>query len=606
MNAARWLTVVFTLSLAGCAGDRLHREGMALIREGQAEAGLSKLTRAAELEPRPEFRKDLHLQREAWTQRMLTEARRALEAEAHDDAEALYRRVLAVDASSPAALDGLRRLALTRQHAEITATARRAFAAGDQERALALLRPIANESLVFAPARQLQREIAAEVSKRHFQEPVLRMAGATPINLDFRDANVKMVFDALSRSTGINFILDKDLSPELKITVFLRNAHLTEAIDLILRTSQLRSKLLGESTVLIYPDTPEKLKDHQELIVRAFYLQDASAAQMQTTLKTLLKSKDLVVDEKLNLIVMRDTPQAIRLAEKLVALHDLAEPEVMLEMEVVEVQQDALLNLGIQWPAQLTLTPLANGNGNLTLAELRNLNSSRLGASLSSPIIHLRQESGVTNLLANPRIRVKNREKALVMIGDKVPVITTTSTSSGFVAESVQYLDVGLKLNVEPSVYPSDDVEIKVTLEVSSIAKQISTATGTVAYQIGTRNASTVLRLRDGQTQILAGLINDQDRKSFSGVPGLSQLPLIGRLFTAPLDSSTKNEIVLSITPRLVRPVSRPDAQALEFWSGTESVLSNAPLRFTGGVPKDEKEAITPSSAEAPALKATP
>jgi general secretion pathway protein D len=480
------------------------------------------------------------------------------------------------------------------------------FAAGDQERALALLRPIANESLVFAPARQLQREIAAEVSKRHFQEPVLRMAGATPINLDFRDANVKMVFDALSRSTGINFILDKDLSPELKTTVFLRNAHLTEAIDLILRTSQLRSKLLGESTVLIYPDTPEKLKDHQELIVRAFYLQDASAAQMQTTLKTLLKSKDLVVDEKLNLIVMRDTPQAIRLAEKLVALHDLAEPEVMLEMEVVEVQQDALLNLGIQWPAQLTLTPLANGNGNLTLAELRNLNSSRLGASLSSPIIHLRQESGVTNLLANPRIRVKNREKALVMIGDKVPVITTTSTSSGFVAESVQYLDVGLKLNVEPSVYPSDDVEIKVTLEVSSIAKQISTATGTVAYQIGTRNASTVLRLRDGQTQILAGLINDQDRKSFSGVPGLSQLPLIGRLFTAPLDSSTKNEIVLSITPRLVRPVSRPDAQALEFWSGTESVLSNAPLRFTGGVPKDEKEAITPSSAEAPALKATP
>ncbi len=192
------------------------------------------------------------------------------------------------------------------------------------------------------------------------------------------------------------------------------------------------------------------------------------------------------------------------------------------------------------------------------------------------------------------------------MIGDKVPVITTTSTSTGFVAESVQYLDVGLKLNVEPSIYPGDDVEIKVALEVSSIAKQISTATGTVAYQIGTRNASTVLRLKDGQTQILAGLINDQDRKSFSGVPGLSQLPLVGRLFTAPLDSSTKNEIVLSITPRLVRPVSRPDAHALEFWSGTESVLSNVPFRFAGDALKEEKEAITAPSVEPSARKAAP
>jgi general secretion pathway protein D len=153
------------------------------------------------------------------------------------------------------------------------------------------------------------------------------------------------------------------------------------------------------------------------------------------------------------------------------------------------------------------------------------------------------------------------------------------------VAESVQYLDVGLKLDVEPSVHPGDDVEIKVNLEVSSIAKQMSTSTGTVAYQIGTRNASTVLRLKDGQTQILAGLINDQDRVSTSGVPGLSRLPLVGRLFSAPLDSRTKNEIVLSITPRLVRPIVRPEARETEFWSGTESVLSEMPFRFGSTVP---------------------
>lgn len=134
-------------------------------------------------------------------------------------------------------------------------------------------------------------------------------------------------------------------------------------------------------------------------------------------------------------------------------------------------------------------------------------------------------------------------------------------------------------------MHPPRDVGIKVNLEVSSIAKQISTATGTVAYQIGTRNATTVLRLQDGQTQILAGLINDQDRSSTSGIPGLSQLPLIGRLFSAPLDSRTKNEIVLSITPRLLRGAARPEAHRLEFWSGTANVLHTQPLRFAGEPP---------------------
>ena len=583
MSTEKWLVFSLVLGLTGCAGERMHREGMGLIREGKSEAGLTKLNQAMDLEPRsPEIRKDMYTQQMAWIQQSLAAAKKAHQVGNDVEAETLYKRVLEQDVSNAMAAEGLRTLERDRQSGEATAEARRAYAAGDPELALALLRPVLVQSSTYLPARNLQKEIESVISKRNSLEPVLRLPGAKPIHLDFRDANVRMVFDVLSRSTGTNFIIDKDINPELKTTVFLRNAYVDEAIDLILRTSQLRSKLLGSNTVLIYPDTPDKLKNYQDLVVRAFYLQDANATQMQATLKTLLKTKDIVVDEKLNLVVMRDTPEAIKLAEKLVALHDLSEPEVMLEMEVLEVQQDALLNLGIQWPTQLTLTPLATDSGNLTLADLRRLNSTRLGASLSSPTVNLRQDNGVTNLLANPRVRVTNREKAMIMIGDKVPVITTTSTATGFVAESVQYLDVGLKLSVEPVVHAPDDVTIKVNLEVSSLAKQISTASGSVAYQIGTRNASTVLRLKDGQTQILAGLINDQDRKSASGVPGLSQLPIVGRLFSSPLDSRSKNEIVLSITPRLVRHVARPSPQMIEFWSGTENVLGTAPLRFAG------------------------
>lgn len=591
------LAAAALLALAGCAADRLHREGLQLVQQGQTEAGLDKIRQAAQLAPeRLDLVKELRLQRAAWADQRIASARRAQQGGDADAAAALYQEVLAEDPGHAAAREGLQDLERGRRQAQTLAQAREALERGDEATATALARQLTLEAPDAPGVRALSERLEQASVRRAMAEPVLRPVGAQRVHLDFRDAPVRTVFEVLSRGSGLNFILDKDISPELKTTVYLRNAYVDEAIDLILRTSQLRRKLLGNGAVLIYPDTPDKQKIYDDLVVRAFYLRDASATQMQATLKTLLKTEDLVVDEKLNLLVMRGTPEAVRVAEKLVALHDLAEPEVMLEMEVLEVQQDALLNLGIQWPQQLALTPLPTGNASLTLQNLRDLNSGRIGAAIGATTLNLRQDNGLANLLANPRVRVRNRQQATIMIGDKVPVITTTSTATGFVSESVQYLDVGLKLSVEPTVHPPYDVGIKVNLEVSSIAKQISTATGTVAYQLGTRNATTVLRLQDGQTQILAGLINDQDRSSTSGVPGLSRLPLIGRLFSAPLDSRTKNEIVLSITPRLLRGAARPEPHRLEFWSGTANALHTEPLRFVGEPPAPAPAASAPAA----------
>jgi len=174
-------------------------------------------------------------------------------------------------------------------------------------------------------------------------------------------------------------------------------------------------------------------------------------------------------------------------------------------------------------------------------------------------LLSLRQTDSRTNVLANPRIRVKNKEKARIHIGDRVPVITTTSAvSGGFVSNSVSYLDVGLQLEVEPLIYLEDDVGIKVGLEVSSITNTIPQAGGGLVYQIGTRKTNTVLRLRDGETQILAGLITDQDQRNATRVPGIGDLPVLGRLFSSTNDTTTKTEIVLLITPRLMRTIARP------------------------------------------------
>jgi general secretion pathway protein D len=174
---------------------------------------------------------------------------------------------------------------------------------------------------------------------------------------------------------------------------------------------------------------------------------------------------------------------------------------------------------------------------------------------------------------------VKNKEKARIHIGDRVPVITTTAAATGgFVSESVSYLDVGLKLEVEPLIHLDDEVGIKVALEVSNIAREVRGVTSnTLTYQLGTRNAATNLRLRDGETQILAGLINDEDRRTANRVPGLGELPVIGRLFSHTRESIGRTEVVLLITPRLLRTLARPDARSIEFAAGTEASTGARP-----------------------------
>lgn len=575
--------LALSMFLSACAGNLQHREGMSLIEEGRIEEGIAALTKAVEAAPtNGEFRKDLYLQRNAFVDRNLATAQSRRAVGRLDEAESFYRRVLGVDPGNSRAEAGLEELVRDRRHAVNVSAAKEALKAGNPDKAATLLRPVFNENPENTEARELKREIEETVLKRQSVEPTLRSSYGKPVSLEFRDANVRMVFEGLARTTGINFILDKDVRPDLRTTVFLKNAAIEDAIDLILQTSQLQRKILNSNTVLIYSNSPEKVKEYQDLMLKGFYLQSADVKQVQTSLKTLLKTKDMVVDEKLNLIVIRDTPEAIRLAEKVVAMHDLAEPEVMLEVEVMEVQRSRMLDLGIQWPNKLTLSPLAStAGGKLTANDLHNLRGTNLGAAISDTIITARSDTTDTNLLANPRIRARNHEKAKVMIGDKVPVVTATTTATGIVSDSVQYLDVGLKLEVEPDIHLQDEVAIKVGMEVSSIVKQITTPNGTLAYQIGTRNANTVLRLKDGETQILAGLINDQDRRSGSGIPGLSDLPIIGRLFSGQQNNRDKTEIVLSITPRIVRNVQRPEAAAAEFWSGTESALRTKSLTLS-------------------------
>jgi general secretion pathway protein D len=441
------------------------------------------------------------------------------------------------------------------------------------------------ENPAHGAALSLQRQIDEQLKNVLAAGPGLNVKFQKPVSLQFRDATIKVVFEALSRTSGINVLLDKEVKADAKISIFVQDIAVADAIDLILLQAQLEKKLISDNTVLVYQNTPAKMKEFQDLKIRSFHLVNADAKQLVTMIKTLLKTKDIFVHEKTNSIVMRDTPDVIELAGKLVDDQDIPDPEVMLEVEVLEVSGSRLAELGVNYPSSLNFSLQSSGlNGTLPVEAFRHLNG---GNILVSPVpaltLNMLWQDGSSNLLASPRIRARNHEKAKVMIGDRVPVITNAitpvSTGTPVVTGSVQYLDVGLKLEVEPEIHLDNDVSIKINLEVSSIVKEVQNAvSGTLAYQVGTRNASTVLRLKDGETQILAGLINDEDRNGASRVPGLGSLPVLGQLFSSNKTDNRKSEIVLSITPHVVGSRRSGDARTTEFWAGSEATPRNGSL----------------------------
>lgn len=602
------LVLLITLGLAGCAAQSAFRSGNQLLEQGQLAAGLDKLKEASNLEPgSAEYRMAYLNARERSVGNQLIAAEQAFARGDLALAERGYLEVLSLDNQHPRARAGLQNILSERRRASLLAEAEAAWQKQDADSAQSRLRSILAEQPGNARAGELLAQIEASQAQRS-HDSGLASVYRKPITLQYKDATLKTVFDLIARTSGLNILFDKEVRTDQRTSIFLKNASIESAISLLLLTNQLEQRVLDDNTVLIYPDTVAKRRDYQPVLVRTFYLAHAEAKAVASTMKTIIRAKDIVVDEKLNMIMLRDSPEVIRQAEKLVALHDLPEPEVMLEVEVLEVKRTRLMELGVQWPDQLSLAPLQAANGGkLTLNQLRNLNSNSISADIGSVVINAKNQDSDANLLANPRIRTHNREKAKILIGSKVPVVSSTITT-GISAASVSYIDVGLKLEVEPTIYPDDEVSIKTSLEVSNILKTVESA-GTRAYEIGTRNASSVLRLRDGENQVLAGLINSEDRRTANQVPLLGDIPLLGRLFGSQGNDNAKTEIVLSITPRLIRNIRRPTAEMLEFESGTDASFRRTRVEISAprtALPAPAASANAPKPAEAKPADSAP
>ncbi len=603
--------------LAGCAGMRYHSEGLKLISEGKQEEGLSNLKQARQLEPtNGQFRMDMLKATTDYATELSKRADDALANNRVAEARDLYIKALKLEPANALAARGLTGIELDARSARLVSESQRLMADGRMDAARVKVGTALSENPSNKTAQQQlsllmekEEKMRDELAERSATQSIMKK----PVTLQFRDANLRMVFEALSRTTGLNVILDRDVRADLKTTIFVKDAMVEDTVDLILLQNQLEKRTINANTLFIFPATPAKQKEYQDLQVRSFQIANADVKYLQTLLKTVLKIKDVSVDERSSTLVMRDTPDAIAVASKVIAAHDVPEPEIMLEVEVLEISHDRLTNLGVQFPDSITFsTPLPAGG--MTLGALRALTSNDLLVSPLSLGINLKLQDTDANILASPRIRARNKEKARILIGDRVPIITNsvtpTATGPGVVTGSVQYQDVGLKLEFEPQVYNDHEVGIRIALEVSSIVKEISGPSGSLAYQIGTRNANTAVRLLDGETQILGGLISSGDRNTASKIPGVGQLPVLGRLFSNNSGTDNKTEIILSITPHILRAPAVLDASVRNVFSGTEGNLRERALQLDpiGAVRMQSSNTgtATVTANPAPATSATP
>lgn len=412
----------------------------------------------------------------------------------------------------------------------------------------------------------------------------LDVTSEEPITLSFKDANIKEVFAILSKLSGINFIFDEDIRSQT-ISVLLEKASFLQAMELIMQMNGLGKKVLNSKTIIIYPQSREKDKQYGDQIIQTFYLSHIDAKKAVNMLRTMLQLRKIFVHEERNALIIRDAPQVIRLAEQILSAADRSDSEVLFDVEVLSVRDTENLNFGPKLSQYSTTVGFGSTDDN----GVAQISSPLITGSLSgletfytvpSATFDYAKSLSTTELLASPKIRVKNNEKSKVHIGKRDPVVTTSGSTSdsGFVSQNVQYVDSGIKLDIEPTVQLDGTVLTKIKLEVSTAERlDVDDKTGESPIALTTTNAETALVLLDGARTILGGLYENNNTNNKTTLPFIGDIPLIGRLFTNFSNTEEKREIILSITPYIIKKVEVPDIDVATIWSGGEDDLKDGP-----------------------------
>lgn len=604
------LILVLAGSLLGCAAELSLQRGEELSAAGRWEDAVQFYLDAASREPQNvEARLGLARAMQEASQALVRQAQELLNNNRVEEAALLYRRALGYNAENTAAQAGLARITLLRQVEEHLARARERMENAEWRAAQAEVAAALRLDPDHPQARELRREIALKLkaeapppaAEGEEEQTAAQLFSASPVTLRFRDTDIKEVLEVFARTAGVNIFTDESL-PAKRVTTFFRDLPLREAFSLILVSNRLFAKRVADNTVIVVPDNPGKRQQYDSLTVQTFYLSDVDAKVAVNLLRTILNTRQIFVNEKLNALVVRDTPDKIELARKLLTANDRSVGEVEIDLEVLEVDRNRLQNLGIDIsPRTLSVTlgfpaniPVGDVVG--TVREL-----STLSITNPSLVLNLVKNDGSTKVLASPTIRILDRQKARLLIGERRPFqissLTSVPATAGIAATGttpgttptgavtttetrVEFRDVGLKLTLTPTVHLNGEVTVELNFEISSVGAPIAgVAGGQLLPPVNTRNLDTFIKVKNGETRLLGGLLQTTDSSANSRVPFLSDIPILGRLFVSGDQSQTRTDVLISLTPRIVKLLDRPGPEAESFLSGTaESFGPVAPI----------------------------
>jgi general secretion pathway protein D len=436
--------------------------------------------------------------------------------------------------------------------------------------------------------------------------PEIKPLSRAPISLHMVN-DAKIVFDTIGKLAGLTVVYDPDF-PARRIPVDLNGVTLQQALDIVSMESKAFVKPVTENIIFVVPDQPQKRRDYDEQVVRTFYLSNTVQAQdlteIVTGLRQLLDLKRLQQLNAQNAIIIRDTPDKLAIAEKMINDIDKARPEVVIQVQVLEARLDKMRNLGILpgqnasigvVPPGTTTTTTNSGTSTtgtssttsniLTLQNLTHLSGANYSVTLPSFTANALLNDSTTKIIQNPEVRSVDGQPAKLRIGDRVPVATGSfqagvgvgsTAGSGFVNPLVntqfQYIDVGVNVDITPRVHPNHEVSLKVSVEVSSVTGQTNIG-GIQQPIISQRKIDHEIRLKEGEANILGGLVEKTDTKGRNGWPGLGSVPLLHYLFSEDTKSYEDDEILIILTPRIVRMPEWTKANLRPLYTGSEAVV---------------------------------
>jgi general secretion pathway protein D len=432
--------------------------------------------------------------------------------------------------------------------------------------------------------------------------PELKPLPSTSINLTMEN-DAKIVYETIAKLAGITAIFDPDF-PARRIPAKLNNVTLEQALEIVSLESKAFWKAVTENIIFVIPDTPAKRREYEENVVRTFYLsntvQPQDLTEVVTGLRSLLDLKRITQLNGQNAVVIRDSPDKLEVAQKIIGDIDKAKPEVVVQVQVVEARVDKARSLGIApgQTASIAVVPpgtttstttnnttgtTTNNNNTISLQSLGHLTGSDYAVTLPSFTANALLNDSTTKIIQNPEVRSLDGQQAKLRIGDKVPIATGSfqagvgvggTAGTGFVNPLVntqfQYQDVGVNIDLTPRVHPNHEVSLKLSVEVSSVTGQ-ATIGGIQQPIISQRKIEQEIRLKEGESNVLGGLITRTDTKSINGWPGLAHIPLLRYFFSEDIHNTEDDEILIILTPHIVRMPEWTRANLRALYSGSEA-----------------------------------